>query len=107
MTRGTMGGVENAASHPRLPQYPAVLLQSQNIPLLLEDLPGALKDHLEAFLAGLRVLLEAVDSELLNAVLDLLPPSTESCDFGALCEVCLVGWRCGVGGVDAGFADLE
>ena len=95
------------ASHLCLPQDPTVLLQSQFVRLLLEHLPGPFKYHLEALLACLCVLLEAIDSELLDAVLNLLPPSAECCDLCPLGETCLVQWRCGVGCVDAGFADLK
>jgi hypothetical protein len=35
-------------------------------------------------------LLEAIDGELLDAVLDLLPPPAECCDLGALGEVVLL-----------------
>lgn len=81
------------ASHLRLPQDAAVLLECEYFPLLLEHLSGAFENHLETLFARLCVLLEAVDSELLNAVLDFLPPSAESCDLGSLSEVGLVGRR--------------
>lgn len=107
MTRGGWGMRSTDALHLCLPQNPAALLQSEDLALLLEHLACALEDHLEAFLAGLRVLLEAVDGELLDAVLDLLPSSAEGCDLGALCEVGLIGWCGGVWCVDTGLADLE
>lgn len=105
-----VGGVSKereSPSHLGFPQDAAVLLQSQDVSLFLEDLSGALEHHLETFLASLCVLLEAIDGELLDAVLDLLPPPAECCDLGALGEVGLIGRRCRLWCVDAGFADLE
>ena len=106
MTRGRWGRCTDAL-HLCLPQDPAALLQREDLALLLEHLTCALENHLETLLAGLRILLETIDGELLDAVLDLLPSSAEGCDLGALCEVGLVGRRGGVRCVDAGLADLE
>jgi hypothetical protein len=96
-----------STSHLGLPQDAAVLLQRQNVSLLLEDLSRALEHHLKPLLAGLCVLLEAIDGELLDAVLDLLPPPAKRCNLGALDEVGFVGRRCCRWCVDAGLADLK
>lgn len=68
-----------------------LLLQLQDVPLLLVDLSGPLEDHLEALLTACGILLEALYGELLNAVLNLLPTTTQSGDLGALSKLCL-GW---------------
>jgi len=67
------------------------LLQRENLSLFLEYLARALKHHLEALLALGSVLLEALNSELLNAVLDLLPATAQRGNFGALREGGLIG----------------
>ena len=77
-----------------LAKDPAVLLsllQRENLSLLLEYLARALKHHLEALLALGSVLLEALNSELLNAVLDLLPATAQRGNLGALGEGGLIG----------------
>lgn len=88
-------------------QDAAVLLQGQDLSLFLEDLSRTLKHHLKTLFTSLRVLLKAINSELLDAVLDLLPSSAERCDLGALGEICLVRRRCRLWCIYAGFADLK
>lgn len=88
-------------------QDPAVLLQPQHVPLLLECPATHGQYHLEPFAALGSILLEPLAGSLLNAVLDLLPSSTQCGYLGALLEVRPGGWRCSGRLVDAGFADVE
>jgi hypothetical protein len=74
------------ASHLRLPQDLALLLQAQDLALLLEHLSRLLQDHLKALFAPGCVLLESLDCELLDAVLDLLPASAQGRDLCSLRE---------------------
>lgn len=84
-----------------------LLLQPQQLALVGEDLTSALQYHLEALASAHGVLLEALDGELLNAVLDLLPAATQGRDLGALGEGRLrVGRRCRRV-VDASLADVD
>jgi hypothetical protein len=75
-----------SSSHLRLPQDLALLLQAQDLALLLEHLSRLLEDHLEALFASCCVLLEPLDCELLDAVLNLLPASTQGRDLCSLRE---------------------
>ena len=84
-----LGGSSYLGLH--LAQDLAVLLQLEQLSLFLEDLSCPLKHHLEALLAFGRVLLEALDSELLDAFLDLLPAAAERrnlCSLGEGCAGC-------------------
>lgn len=67
-----------------LAQDRALLLQPQDLALLLEDLSRLLEDHLKTLLALGGVLLEALDSELLDAVPNLLPASAKRRDLSSL-----------------------
>lgn len=60
------------------------LLELEDLSLLLKDLARPLEDHLETLLALCGVLLEALDSKLLDAVFDLLPATTERCNLSSL-----------------------
>jgi len=64
----------------------ALLLQLQQLPLLFKDFASLLKHHLKALLALGGILLEALDGELLNTVLDLLPATAQGGNLGALSE---------------------
>ena len=55
--------------------------------LLRESLPGDSEDSLEALAALSGVLAEALDSDFLDAVLDLLPATAHGNDLGRLVEV--------------------
>ena len=92
--RKETGGYCSSSLYLDLAKDPAVLLrllQRQDFSLLLEHLARALKHHLEALLALSSVLLEALNSELLDAVLDLLPATAQRGDLGALGEGGLIG----------------
>lgn len=69
-------------------------------PLLREDFAGDSEHPLEALAALGRVLAEPVNSDLLDAVLDLLPATAHGDDFGRLVEDGLA--RCVGGGVADG-----
>jgi hypothetical protein len=97
------------ASHLRLSQNLAILLQLHQLPLLLKHLPRPLKHHLKPLLPLCRILLKSLDRKLLNAILDLLPAATQRRNLRPLrkrrcgCRGC--GGRGGL--VDACFADVE
>jgi len=77
-----------------LAKNPAVLLrllQRENLSLLLKHLARALEHHLEALLALSSILLEALNGELLNAVLDFLPATAQRGNLGALGKSGLIG----------------
>jgi hypothetical protein len=84
------GDASSTGSHAHLPQDSRVALQPQQLPLLLEHLPAHLQDHLKTLLALLRVLLEPVHRELLDAVPYLLPSAAERRDLSALLHERLV-----------------
>jgi hypothetical protein len=85
--------------HPRLPQDRALLLQERS--------PRHLEHHLEALLALLRVLLEALCRHFFELVPDLRPAAAQRRDLRALLELGLAGGVRGGRGVDACFADVE
>ena len=75
--------------------------------LLGEGPPAHLQDHLEALATPSGVLLEALNSKLLDTVLDLLPTTAERNDLSILLEGCF-GVGCGCGGlVDNGLAHRQ
>lgn len=75
-------------------------LHLPHLPFLSKGPPAHLQDHLEALATPGGVLLEALDGELLDAILDLLPTTTHRDNFGVLLEGGLV-----VGGGGARLVD--
>jgi len=72
-----------------------------------EHLSAHLEHRLEAFTALDGILLEALDSKVLDAVLDLLPAAAEGSDLSGLLEDCARGRAGGRGTVNDSFADGE
>jgi hypothetical protein len=72
--------------YPGLLQDLGLLLQLYHLALVGKHFSGALQDHLESLLTPEGILLEALNGELLDAVLDLLPSTDDGCDLGALME---------------------
>lgn len=72
-----------------------------------KHLSAHLENRLKALAALDGVLLEALDSVFLDAVLDLLPTATEGSDLSGLLEDCARGGTGGRGTVYDGFADGE
>jgi len=73
-------------------------------PLLGKHPSAHSENALEPLLALSSVLPEALDERILNAVLDLLPPTAQRGDLGRLLELCLVIVE---GAVDDGFLHVE
>jgi len=91
-SHGVKPAVVDVAGWTKLSSHWLRLLQHNLLPFLCKNLPCPLQNHLKALSSLLSIFSKPLNTKGLNLVLDILPSTTQSRDFGGLMKLCFRQW---------------